>query len=98
MQADDITKILGGLGFGAGAGAVVTAIINSQTNKGKSRAEAADILVGAAERIGNLNKEMDRELKQLKKSLDSVFIIIHKYEAEEITKEELLNHIKGLRS
>ena len=98
MQADDVTKILGGLGFGAGAGAVITAIINSQTNKGKSRAEAADILVGAAERIGNLNKEMDKELKQLKKSLDSVFTIILKYDAEEITKEELLKHIKELRS
>ena len=98
MQADDVTKILGGLGFGAGAGAVITAIINSQTNKGKSRAEAADILVGAAERIGNLNKEMDKELKQLKKYLDSVFTIIHKYDAEEITKEELLKHIKELRS
>lgn len=98
MRVDDFIQILGGLGFGAGAGAVITAVINSQTNKGKSRAEAADILVGAAERIGNLNKEMDRELKQLKKSLDSVFIIIHKYDAEEITKEELLKHIKELRS
>lgn len=70
MQADDITKILAGLGMGTGTGAVITAIINSRSNRGKARADAADLLVGAAERIatfqGNVEAE-NRELRSLVK-------------------------------
>lgn len=97
MSADDITKILGGLGLGAGTGAVLTAIINSQTNKGKSRAEAADLLVGAAERVGKLNAELDCEVRSLKLAMDRIQVAMLQYLAEEITRQELLDQIKELR-
>lgn len=97
MAADEIAKILGGLGLGAGSGAILTALINSYTSKGKSRAEAADLLVAAAERVGVINKEMDVELRELRKSLDEVFILLFQYLGEEITKPELMERIKELR-
>ena len=97
MATDDIVKLLGGLGLSAGAGAILSALITSYSGKGKSRAEAADLLVAAAERVGLLNKEMDVELRELKKTLDEVFILMFQYLAEEITKDDLLEAIKNLR-
>lgn len=66
MQVDDVTKILAGLGMGTGTGAIVTAIINSRSNRGKARADAADLLVGAAERIGKFNESLDIENRELR--------------------------------
>lgn len=98
MDADEVAKIVGGLGLGASAGAIIVALINAQSQKGKSRAEAAEVLMSAAERVAVLNKEMDQELRIVKKSLDSAFWLIHQFIEEEITKEELLKHIRELRS
>jgi len=97
MTADDIAKIVGGLGLGAGAGAVLTALINTLTNKGKSKAEAADLLVGAAERVGKMNAELDGEVRELKQAMDGIQIAMLKYLSEEISQEELLNIVKELR-
>lgn len=98
MATDDLVKILGGLGLSAGAGAIVSALITSYSGKGKARAEAADLLVSAAERVGLLNKEMDAELREVKQLLDEVFILLFRYLAEEISKEELLESIKTIRN
>lgn len=97
MPADEIAKILGGLGFGAGTAAILTAIINSQTNKGKSRAEAADLLVDAAARVGQLNKELDAEVRQLKVTIDHIQLAMLQYLGEEISREDLLDRVKELR-
>lgn len=94
MLADDITKILAGLGIGTGAGAVLTAVINTRSQRGKSRAEAADLLVSAAERVGKLNASLDDELTELKARMDRTHYYLYKFLAEEITREELLD---GLR-
>lgn len=97
MQADDIAKILAGLGFGAGSGAIVTAIINSYSSKGKSRAEAADLLVGAAERVGKMNADLDNELRETKSRMDRIQLAMIQYLGEEISREELLEEMKELR-
>lgn len=97
MSADDVARILAGLGIGTGAGAVATAIINSYSSKGKSRAEAADLLVGAAERVGKLNADLDTEVRELKARIDDIQLAMFQYLGEEITKEELLDRIKELR-
>ncbi len=97
MQADDIAKILAGLGLGTGTGAAITAIINSMSSKGKSRAEAADLLVGAAERVGKLNADLDGELRETKARLDRIQLAMIQYLGEEITREELLEEMKELR-
>jgi len=97
MQLDDLTKLLAGLGFGTGAGAAITAIINSQTTKGKSRAEAADLLVGAAERVGKMNADLDTEVRRLKGEMDTVQIALLEYLADGLTREQLLEVIKELR-
>ena len=97
MTADEIAKILAGLGLGTGAGAALTAIINSYSSKGKSRAEAADLLVGAAERVGKLNADLDEELRETKTRLDRIQVAMIQYLAEEITREELLEEMKEMR-
>ena len=97
MQADDIAKILAGLGIGTGTGAALTAIINSLSSKGKSRAEAADLLVGAAERVGKMNSDLDAELRDTKSRMDRIQLAMIQYLGEEITREELLDQMKELR-
>ena len=97
MEVDDLVKILGGLGLGAGSASILSALINSYSSKGKSRAEAADLLVQAAERVGVLNKELDVELREVKRNLNDVFLAMFQYLSEEITREELLEKVKELR-
>jgi len=97
MQVDDVVKLLTGLGLGTGTGAALTAIINSQTQKGKSRAEAADLLIGAAERVGKMNADLDDEVHRLKGDMDSIQLALMEYLAERLTREELLNIVKELR-
>lgn len=93
-MADDVTKILAGLGIGTGAGAVMTAIINTRSQRGKSRAEAADLLVSAAERVGKLNAALDEELTVLKQKMDKIHYYMYQFLSEEITRDELLNYMK----
>lgn len=97
MEIDDLVKILGGLGLGAGGASVLSALINSYSSRGKSRAEAADLLVQAAERVGVINKELDDELREVKKNLNEVFIAMFEYLGEEITREELMRRIKEVQ-
>jgi hypothetical protein len=97
MQADEVAKILAGLGIGTGAGAAVTAIINSLSSRGKSRAEAADLLVGAAERVGKLNAELDEELRQTRTKLDQIEVLVIQYLANQMTREELLEEMRAIR-
>ena len=97
MRADDIATILAGLGLGTGTGAALTAIINLISSRGKSRAEAADLLVGAAERVGKLNEDLDHEVRELKVAIDQIQIAMLQYLGEEISREELLSRIKELR-
>lgn len=97
MQVDDVAKILAGLGLGAGSGAVVTAVINSYSSKGKSRAEAADLLVGAAERVGKMNADLHHQLQDAKAQIDKIQLVMIQYLGEEISREELLEEMKELR-
>lgn len=97
MQIEDLSKILAGLGLGSGAGAAITAIINSQTAKGKSRAEAADLLIGAAERVGKMNADLDDEVRRLKGEMDAIQLALMEYLAERMSRDELLEVVKGLR-
>lgn len=96
MQADDIAKVLGTLGLGTAGGAALTAWINAQSSRGKSRAEAADLLVGAAERVGKMNQDMDSEIRKLRNHLDTIKIAMLHYLAEDISREELLGIVKEL--
>lgn len=97
MPLEEITKLLAGLGLGTGTGAVITAVINSRNNKGKARAEAADLLVGAAERVGLFNKELDLELRQAKVTLDSLHILIIDFLDGSIERDVFVDAVKELR-
>jgi len=97
MNIDEFIKILGGLGLGAGAAAVLTALINTRSNRGKSRAEAADLLIGAAERVGKLNADLDSELRNARARLDRIEVLVIQYLANQITRQELQEEIKGKR-
>lgn len=97
MQADEVAKILAGLGIGTGAGAVLTAIINSLSARGKSRAEAADLLVGAAERVGKLNADLDQELRDTKAMVDQIEALVIQHMNNQMTIDELLEEIRAIR-
>ena len=97
MQANEFTKILAGLGLGTGTGAVLTAIINTRSSRGKSRAEAADLLVGAAERVGKMNEELHDQITELKARQDSIHAFIYEYLSNNISQEELVKRMRELR-
>ena len=90
MSVDEFIKIMGGLGLGASAGAILTALINTRSNKGKSRAEAADLLVGAAERVGRINAEMDVEMRTLRTLLIDAQVLLTAYANSQISQQEYL--------
>lgn len=97
MQGNSLIEGIAALGLGSGIGTVVTAIVASRAQKGKARAEAADLLVNAAERVGKMNESMDSEIRRLKATIDGIQVSMMEYLAEEISREELLNRIKELR-
>jgi hypothetical protein len=97
MHSDDLVKIIAALGVGSGASAVGTAIIAARSGKGKSRAEAADLLVNAAERVGKMNASLDDEVRALKAKIDLIQLAMFQYLGEEISKEELLQRVRELR-
>lgn len=97
MAADEVVKIIAALGVGSGASAVLAAVIAARSSKGKSRAEAADLLIGAAERVGKMNLEQDVQIKELKSKMDLIHFAMLDYLSEDITREELLSLIKELR-
>ena len=97
MASDDIIKIIAALGVGSGASAVVTAVIAAKSSKGKSRAEAADLLVTAAERVGKMNASLDDEVRVLKVKIDMIQLAMFQYLGDEIGKEQLLDRIRELR-
>lgn len=75
-SSDEIIKAVSALGIGTSIGAVVTAVVNTRASKGKSRAEAADLLIGAAERVGKINADQDVEIRRLKRILDDMHVLI----------------------
>lgn len=97
MAADEIVKIIAALGVGSGASAVLTAVIAAKSEKGKSRATAADLLIGAAERVGRMNLDQDTQIKELRSKLDLIHFAMLEYLSEEISREELLKIIKEVR-
>ena len=91
MKMDEFIKILGGLGIGAGAAAVLTALINTRSNRGKSRAEAADLLVSAAERVGRINAEMDDEMRAMRSLIFEMQNLLAEFSSERMTRQEFLS-------
>ena len=97
MNSDELIKLIAALGIGSGASAVVTAVVAARSGRGKSRAEAADLLIGAAERVGKMNAEQDEEIRHLKIQVDEMQLAMFDYLAETITREQLLDRIRELR-
>jgi hypothetical protein len=97
MHADEIIKLIAALGVGSGVSAFFTAVIAARSQRGKSRAEAADLLINAAERVGKMNQEQDGEIRELKAKLDRIQVAMLQYLSEEITRAELLDAMRELR-
>ena len=96
MSVDEFIKILGGLGLGAGAAAVLTALINARSNRGKSRAEAADLLVSAAERVGRINAELDDEMRAMRSLMFDMQCLLSEFTSEKMTRQEFLSRADAL--
>jgi hypothetical protein len=94
---DDVIRGVTALGIGSGFGAIVTSLITSHSSKGKSRAEAADILIGAAERVGKMNASLGDENTRLHTSLDLAIEAVLKFADGRISKEQMLEIVGRLR-
>lgn len=97
MKLDSILSAITALGLGGSLGAIVTSIITSRSQKGKSRAEAADLLIGAAERVGQMNKMLDAENHKLRTDLDGLVDTVHKFLETRVSREELIERLMRLR-
>lgn len=96
-NSDDIIKAISALGIGTSVGAAITAAINTRASKGKSRAEAADLLIGAAERVGKLNAAQDVEIQHLKRAMDELYVIIFDHIEGRTTNEQFLDALRKVR-
>lgn len=97
MRAAEVLQWFTAIGFGTGTAAIITAVISARSQKGKSRAEAADLLINAAERVGKMNEAQDSEIRELKNKMDRIQFAMLDYLSEDITRAELLDIMKELR-
>ena len=97
MKLDNVLSAITALGLGGSLGAIVTSIITSRSQRGKSRAEAADLLIGAAERVGQMNKILDVENHKLRADLDSLVDTVHKFLETRVSRDELIEKLLNLR-
>ena len=97
MKLDNVLSAITALGLGGSLGAIVTSIITSRSQRGKSRAEAADLLIGAAERVGQMNKILDVENHKLRADLDSLVDTVHKFLETRVSRDELIEKLLKLR-
>jgi hypothetical protein len=96
MNADDMLKVLASLGAVGSAATVTTAVIASKSSKGKSRAEAADLLVGAAERVGKMNNSLDDENHRLRTVIHEIHAALIKTSEGSVHVDTVLEIIKKL--
>ncbi len=96
MSVDDAIKVISALGVGSSIGAMITAIINSNTSKGNSRAEAADLLVGAAERVGKMNLDLSTEVRGLQETIEEMHSLILDFLDGKISREEFRKSLRDL--
>lgn len=96
MSVEDAIKVISALGVGSSLGALITAIINSNTSKGKSRAEAADLLVGAAERVGKMNADLSEEVRQLQATIEQIHFLIIAFLDGKISREQFRDSLRDL--
>lgn len=89
MNTSDFLDLLAALGLGSGLGSVLTAVITSRTGRGKARAEAADLLIGAAERVGKMNEALAVEVDYLRGQLDDVHAVVLDFLTGETDREHL---------
>lgn len=97
MRADELIQAIAAAGFGSGVTSILVAVITSRANKGKARADAADLLTGAAERVGKMNEVLDRENTKVKLALDMLSMGVIKYLQHAISEEELLEVMRKIR-
>lgn len=97
MQINEIVDGITALGLGSGMGALLTAVITSRAQKGKARAEAADLIMNAAERVGKMNADMSEEIRQLRTEVEELNAAIMNYLSGSVSRDQLLEVLKQTR-
>lgn len=97
MRSDDLVQIIAALGLGSGITTIVAAVIAARAQKGKARAEAADLLVSAAERVGKMNQTLDGELRRMRNASDEVHSAVLDHLEGTITRDELIVKLRSFR-
>lgn len=94
MQSNEIVQLIAALGVGSGASAIATAVVASRSQKGKARAEAADLLIDAAERVGQWNKAQADEIQALRSIVKVMQLTALNYLDGTIDKETFMSAVK----
>lgn len=82
----------------AGTGALVGSVITVRSNKHTSRADAADMITSAAERVSRLNVTLDRENRVLRKNLMEFADLADGFLDKKVSEDVLLSGIRQIRS
>ena len=97
VKPSDAIQALAYAGVGSGVGAIIAAFISAHSKKGSARAEAADLLTEAAERVARVNIQLDNEVRKLRGDLELVAEAIDKFLGREITSSELRKIARRMR-
>ena len=97
MQPHDIVDAITALGIGSGLGAMITALITTRSQKGKARADAADLLMSAAEKVGKLNADLDLEVRRLRTDMDEIHIEVLAFLSGRSSQDKLLEVLRRTR-
>lgn len=97
MNTNEIVGLISALGLGSSLGAIIAAVVSSRSQKGKARAEAADLIMNAAERVGKMNAELHAEIVQLRGDSEDIHRVVYEFLAGRATREELIVLLRKTR-
>lgn len=97
VRSGDALQALAYAGVGSGTGAIIAAVIAARSGKGPARAEAADLLVEAAERVSRMNQDLDKDNRKLRHEITVIVQAVDDFIAKKITEDELFTIVENTR-
>lgn len=89
MEVSDAVYALAYAGVGSGLGTIIAAVVSARSQRGPARAQAADLLTEAAERVSNMNHSLDRENRHLRRDLEDLSDAVCDYLDGTLGEDEL---------
>lgn len=89
MKLTESMQALAYAGVGSGLGAVLAAVISSRSGRSQVRAQAADLLTEAAERVSHMNQSLDKENRMLRYDISQIIRAVDDFANKKIDLAEL---------